>query len=299
MDSTSAHPWAGQQLLLPSIRAGTSDLFLVSLDTGNACNLTLNQAENRFPAWSPDGKSVVFSSTLDGSLNLFTIAANGKDLRQLTHERAPTVCFLPTWSSDGRIAFGRDRGTDGVEIVVMNADGSEPTLVGQGTDPCLSPDGSAIAFTQKGVNGYCVCTMASDGANPCQITTQKNQIGAVVPTWSPDGSLLLYSAQVENGLEVFVCDARTGTSKQLTQLGKISTSPAWSPDGNWISFRVTDTPFWQDPITRQEALRHRDTLRPVYLMRADGTDLDVISSLRYQCAPDGSRAAWRPRTVQP
>ena len=289
---TCVHKLTGYQWLVPSIRTGTTNIFLVAPDTGDARNLTRNSAENRYPAWSPDGNRCVFTSNLDGAHNIYTMTASGSRLRQLTHEMAPAICFLPSWSADNKIAFGRDR-KGHVEIVVMNADGSRPAAVGEGTDPCISPDGRSIAFTRKKGTGYCVWLMDVDGKNVRPLTTHENEIGAVVQTWSPDGRELLYSGQAGDALEIFVCGARTGKPKQLTHLAQMSTSAAWSPDGKWISFRATKSAFWRDAESYRAAQDHRDTLRPVLVMRADGSDLRVVETLRYQCSTDGSRAVWR------
>jgi TolB protein len=293
MTATGVHKLTGCQWLVPCIRTGTTNLFLVAPDTGDARNLTRNSAENRYPAWSPDGAQCVFTSDLDGAHNIYRLNADGSRLEQLTREKAPAICFLPRWSDNDKIVFGRDRKGQ-VEIVIMNADGSKPVAVGAGTDPCISPDGRSIALTRKKGKGYCVWLMDVDGENVRPLTIHENEIGAVVPTWSPDGRDILYSDQVGDALEIFVCSARTGKSKQLTHLGQMSTSAAWSPDGKWISFRVTKSAFWRDAASYREAQKQRDTLRPVFVARADGSNPQVAEPLRYQCSTDGSRAVWRP-----
>jgi Tol biopolymer transport system component len=172
-----------------------------------------------------------------------------------------------------------------------------PRVVGQGTDPCLSPDGKQIAFTRKSGAGYSIWVMNPEGRKLRPLKTHPNRLGAVVPTWSPDGHSLLYSGQVDEALEIFVCNAGSGKSQQLTDLGKASTSAAWSPDGQWISFRVADTAFWCSPGAWRAAQKRRDTLRPVCVVRADGADVQPLAALRYQCATDGSRAVWRPGCI--
>ena len=138
--------------------------------------------------------------------------------------------------------------------------------------------------------------MDADGKNRRQLTTHEDEMGAVHPVWSPDGTKILYSDQVGEQLEIFVCDADGRNQKQLTSLGKISTSAAWSPDGKWISFRVTNTAYWINPKERDKAYEDKEgDKRPVYVMASDGSNPRVIEVLRYQCAIDGSRAAWQPR----
>ncbi|MFB3784905.1 MAG: TolB family protein [bacterium] len=286
--------FAGYELLVTSIRTGNPDIFLVNPETGDARNLTRHPADDRYPAWAPDGRRFTFTSDRDGAFNIYAADSEGGRLFQLTHEKSPTVCFYPTWAANGTIAFGRDTGGK-VEIRLMKEDGSEPRFVGPGTDPCLSPDGRRIAFTRKAGQGFCVFVMDADGGNVRPISTRENELGAVVPTFSPDGTRILYSDQVGGALEIFVCDAQEGNPRQLTFLGKLSTSAAWSPDGRWITFRVTESAFWRDTAEREKAYREkRGDLRPVYLMGGDGADPHVIETLRYQCAVDGSRAVWRP-----
>ena len=96
------HPLAGHQLLLPCNRTGTVDLFLVDAATGNARNLTCNRAMNRYPAWSPDGKRIVFTSDLRGVHDVYVMSASGGKLRQLTEESPSTHNFLPTWARTTR-----------------------------------------------------------------------------------------------------------------------------------------------------------------------------------------------------
>jgi TolB protein len=106
----------------------------------------------------------------------------------------------------------------------------------------------------------------------------------------------LYADQAGDFLEIFSCDADGKNQKQLTDLKKISSSAAWSPDGRFITFRVTDFAYWRDAQTRTQAYEEKSAdKRPVYIMRADGSDVQLVETLRYQCAIDGSRAAWKPK----
>jgi Tol biopolymer transport system component len=95
--------------------------------------------------------------------------------------------------------------------------------------------------------------------------------------------------------EVFVVDADGTNLRQLTHLGKIATPAAWSADGRWISFRLTDERYWGDPARMKNVYREKPgDKRPVWVIRPDGSGAHVVEPLRYQCAMDGSRAAWRP-----
>jgi TolB protein len=289
----------GHQMLITSVRTGETEIFLIDPATGDARNLSRSpNSEDRYPMWSPDGKRVVFTSNRDGdAFNIFVMDADGKNVRKLTQEKEPAVCYFPTWQGDGkRIIFGLDRSGKGL-IASVAPDGSDFRIIADGRDPCISPDGKKIAFTTQVGKGFCVFVMDADGKNVRQLTTHEDEIGAVCPTWSPDGKKILYSDQVGEALEIFVCDADGKNQKQLTSLGKISSSPGWSPDGQWISFRVTDTAYWRNAATREKAYQDKEgDKRPVWVMKADGSQAQLLEVLRYQCAIDGSRAAWKPNS---
>jgi TolB protein len=201
---------------------------------------------------------------------------------------------MPSWAKD-RIVFGLHDARS--QIAIIKPDGSDMQILGPGHDPVLSPDGKRIAFTGEATGGFTVFVMDTHGAHRRQVVKEANSWGAVFPDWSPDGKRLVYSFKVGDGLELFVSDAEgQSVPRQLTRLGGVSTPAAWSPDGSWISFRNTDEAYWRDPerMKRIYAQRPADK-RPVWVIRSNGTEAHIVECLRYQCAMDGSRAAWRPR----
>lgn len=82
------------------------------------------------PVWSPDGNSLLFAAASSaGDLDIFSVAANGEGLRNLTGAAGDD--WDPAWSPDGElIAFVTDRDGD-QEIYLMNPDGGEPRNISQ------------------------------------------------------------------------------------------------------------------------------------------------------------------------
>ncbi|MFZ0547003.1 MAG: hypothetical protein WAM60_16260, partial [Candidatus Promineifilaceae bacterium] len=83
--------------------------------------------------WSPDGSKFAFSSRLSGDIetsNIFTIFANGANLKQLTFQ--PNNVY-PSWSADGsQLAYANyEPYSNYSEIFVMNTDGSSPVNITQ------------------------------------------------------------------------------------------------------------------------------------------------------------------------
>jgi TolB protein len=284
----------GHRFLVTSVRTGDTEVFLVDPTTGDATNLTRSpDSEDRYPCWSPDGKGFAFTSNRDGGFNLYTGDLHGSHVRRLTDLNAPAVAYMLSWVGD-RIVFGLHDAR--ARIASVKAVGGGLEILGPGHDPVLSPGGTRIAFTGEAKGGVTVFVMDADGSHRRQVVKEANAWGAVLPDWSPDGKKLVYAFKVADGLELFTVDADgPAAPRQLTRLSGVSTPAAWSPDGRWISFRHTDEAYWRDPERMRQIYRDKPSAkRPVWVVRADGTGAHVVECLRYQCAMDGSRAAWRP-----
>jgi Tol biopolymer transport system component len=282
-------------LLITSVRTGDTEIFAVDPDTGDAQNLSRSpKSEDRYPCWSPDGKRVAFTSNRDGPFNLYAMDADGGNVRRLVDSKA--VCYMPSWqrTSDGeRIVFGMHG--DKPEMASVKPDGSDLKMLGDGHDPTISPDGKHISYTGHADGGVSVFVMDLNGDNKKRIVQEVSRVGATFPNWSPDGRRIVYSFPVGEALELFIIDANGANNRQLTKLNRVATPAAWSPDGEWISFRLTDERYWSDEEKMKKAYAEKPTdKRPVWVVKPDGSNAHVIESLRFQCAMDGSRAAWKP-----
>ncbi len=293
LGSAAAHVLDGQQFLITSTRTGDTEIFLIDPVTGDAKNLTRSpKSEERYPCWSPDGKQIAFTSDRDGTANLYVMEVDGSGVRQLTHLKVPAVAYMPSWSGR-RIVFGWH--AEKPEMASISPDGSDLQMLGVGHDPCISPDGAKIAYTGETAGGVSVFTMNADGSDKKQILPEANPWGAIFPSWSPDGKRIAYAFKTGEALEIFSCNADGSDIKQVTHLGKISTPPAWSPDGQWISFRHTDERYWSNPERMKKIYaEHPGDKRPVWIIHPDGTEAQLVEVTRYGCAMDGSRAQWRP-----
>jgi TolB protein len=77
----------------------TQELWVVSLKDSKAVQLALGSESETRPAWSPDGKWIVFSSNRQGNPDLWAINSEGRELTQLTS--SPAAETSPAWSPDG------------------------------------------------------------------------------------------------------------------------------------------------------------------------------------------------------
>ena len=219
-------------------------------------------------------------------------------MRRLTQLQAPAVAYMPSWVG-GKIVFGLH--AERAEVAEIRPDGTGLKILGPGHDPVLSPDGRRIAFTGEAAGGVTVFVMDADGSNRRQVVPEANSWGAVFPDWSPDGRDIVYAFRTGEALELFVVPADGASPpRQITHTGGINTPAAWSPDGQWISFRHTEEAYWRDPERVKAVYRDKPAdKRPVWVVRPDGRDAHVVECLRFQCAMDGSRAAWKPQQAAP
>ena len=99
-------------------------VYVVNADGSGVRNLTRKPrgAAYAAPAWSPDGRKIVFAGARDGNSEIYLMNADGSGQRNLTLD--PAYDGDPGWSPDGqKITFVSNR--DGLyEVYVMNADGS-------------------------------------------------------------------------------------------------------------------------------------------------------------------------------
>lgn len=123
-------------------------LWTVPTAGGPARCLTDAFADLGYPAWSPDGRQLVFQSYRTGNFHIWTINADGTGLRQLTTGFADHR--EPSFAPDGRsIIFSSDMSGRYAIHLLSLADGRIRQLThgsSQDAEPCLSPDGSRFAY---------------------------------------------------------------------------------------------------------------------------------------------------------
>ena len=162
-----------------------TELFVASLVTGVATQLTSDGATNGRPSWSPDGSQIVFHSNIEGPTSLFVIDGDGENMRRITQSSARD--FQARWSPDGkRLVFSSER--DGNrEIYTIQVDGTHlRRLTDNPADdvlPAWSPDGEWIAFVSSREGADSIYKMKADGSHVTRLTDGDGD--DMYPTWKP------------------------------------------------------------------------------------------------------------------
>ncbi len=134
-----------------SFADGPQHIYTVDAQGQDRKALTTGDGVNTEPCYSPDGKSIAFSSTRDGNFEIYFMDADGANVRRLTN--SPYRDLRPRFSPDGkRIAFTSHH--DGnAEVYVMRADGTTPRRLTRNPDrddyPTWHPDGRRLVCVSE------------------------------------------------------------------------------------------------------------------------------------------------------
>ena len=204
--------------------------------------------DDMWPAWSPDGRRIVFSSTRDGDPEVYVMNADGSEPRRLT--TTPGRDAHPSWSPDGRtIAFQSPRQDGHTRLFLMNSDGGQQRPLTQNTGfcgvPVWSPDGKRIAYqctedlqrTGTGKPWQLFVIDVNGGApRPLAPSSSNDQ----VPNWSPDGKRIVFYSDRTGVNQLYVVAVAGGEPAALTRSSTPLGPASWAPDGRRILYRLGD-----------------------------------------------------------
>ncbi|MDG6244143.1 MAG: DUF5050 domain-containing protein [Methanolobus sp.] len=134
----------GRKLVYTSRASGNYDIWTMDIDGTGRSRLTDAPGDESSPSWSPDGKSIVYSSMGD----IFSVDVNGKGPVRLTD--SPYNNIEPAYSPDGTmIAYVSDIG-ENYDLWIMDPAGNSHVKLTNDRyvqrAPAWSPDGKRIAY---------------------------------------------------------------------------------------------------------------------------------------------------------
>ena len=218
--SLDIHP-NGQTIVFDML----GDLYTIPISGGTAKRITDGMALDTNPRYSPDGKSLVFTSDRSGNDNVWTMDIETKETKQITKDKKGAIQSAD-WSPDGNyIAVAK--GKRNLKLHLYHKDGgggakliTEPNNL-KTIEPAFSHDGKLIyySFRNGGWNynaqlpQYQISTYDLDTGDMNRVTSRYGS--AFSPTMSSDGKWFVYGSRYEEKTGLVIRDLTNGDEKWL------------------------------------------------------------------------------------
>ena len=218
----------GAVLAYTSYRAGSPDVYLRHIYSGEEERLTSESGLALAGSWSPDGRYLALSRTIDGNNDLFLYDTRRRRFKRLTNDLGIDVS--PSFAPDGRrLVFTSDRGGS-PQLYLTNVKGGRPArLTFEGTyntAPAWSPRDDTIAYVGRGEDRtMAIYTIHAESRQRQRLSFGPRQYEA--PTWDPNGRFLMHTSRVGDAWQRYMV-RQDGHDKILPAAnGLACLSPQW------------------------------------------------------------------------
>ena len=288
-------------------------LWTIPRQGGDAIALTPPEMDAYEPAWSPDGRHVVFYAYTDDSFSIWMMNADGTDRVQMT-DGAHDARY-PTFSPDGETLFYASDIDGGYGIWALDLSDSQHSKLVDASDtgyvmprtarfsgagnavyPVASPDGRILAFVIDGAQNQLVVRDIDGG----QIRTVYTSELLGAPMWSADGDALYVVAIEGAQTELVRVNLADASATAVVEGGDIfpfrpSLSPGgvvfYTADGSVKTLGASGAPGANVDFVARVVLDRTPYTRRSYAL-ADTSERPALGIIDPVLSPDGSRAAF-------
>jgi len=193
------------------------DVYVMNADGSGLRQLTFNPGDDGWAKWSPDGRSIVFSSERYHRSGIYAMNVRTGAARYVVDGE------YPSWRIDGRILF-----TSAGQILTVRPYGAQRRPLRTRTYDVIgavpSPDGTKIAYITDDFELYSARADGSDArALAGELTGDAND-----PAWSPDGEWVVYDYPnaLERASDIYLIHPDGTSNQRVTRTGNAS-CPDW------------------------------------------------------------------------
>ncbi|MFZ4164731.1 amidohydrolase family protein [Brevundimonas sp. NPDC058933] len=245
------------------------DIYVMPISGGEARAIASGVAWDMQPKYSPDGRSIAFTSDRGGGDNLWVMDRDGSNAKQVSNETF-RLLTQPDWSPDGQFVVGRKHFTSSRSLgagemwLYHRGGGGGVQLTERRTqqkdtgEPAFSPDGRYLYFSDDATAGgvfdyskdpntqiYVIRRLDRETGEVTPFVTGPG--GSIRPTPSPDGKSLafirrdryksvLYVMDLESGRETPIHDALDRDLQETWAIHGVYPTMSWTPDNRSIVF---------------------------------------------------------------
>ncbi len=252
-------------------QAGRRDLFVMDYDGYGPKRVTSNPKLSLMPNWSPDRRSVVYTTYRRNNQEIVWLEL-GKGKRRIlvppeTLNMTPTVSPNGRWLAYASAKDSAKQGNSDIFMMNMRTEKKKPLTnhVSAELSPTWSPDGRELAFTSDRTGRPQIYIMRADGSHVRRLTFDGRYNAA--PAWSPRGDWIAYVCRVPGyGLKLCRISPDGKRRVQMTNgpPNEIDDSPSWAPNGRHLVFSSSRGDGGQGP-------------NHIYMIHYDGTGLEQLT----------------------
>lgn len=237
------------------------DIYMIPIEGGKAQVLQSGPAWQVQPRFSPDGKTILFTSDAGGGDNIWFMNTDGTQARQITREDF-RLLNNATWMPDGayfiaRKHFTGTRSAGAGEMWMYHRSGGSGLQLTQRkndqqdvNEPSVSPDGRYVYFSEdmypggafqynKDPNSQIYVIKRLDRTNGAIETLISGPGGAVRPQVSRSGRLVAFVKRVRHESVLYLYDTETAQEWPLFDGLSLDQQEAWALFGVYTGFAWT------------------------------------------------------------
>jgi len=239
----------GQHIAVDASWAGPRRIWILDRQGHNPQQVTTDTSEevaHVTPAWSPDGRKIVFQNLVRTKFDIRTVNLDSKQMNWITNDSLTNI--RPSWSPSGRFIYFSSYRSGGINIwrARVNKDGTlsgslQQVTAGAGQDVevAVSPDSKRLAYATLRQNAdiwrlpVSPQTGLSTGTPEAVISTTREDSRS---SWSPDSKMVAFNSDRAGDMNIWLFTLADSSTRQLTTGHGGDFQANWSPDENKIAF---------------------------------------------------------------